>query len=79
MMDIMMACYILYNMIIEDESGEDHLEPLFQNGPSLHLKRDLMFDMLVAGMEELENVDSHYSLRGDLMEHLWQLKGATTY
>jgi hypothetical protein len=66
-------------MIIEDESGEDHLEHFFQNGPSVHLRRDLTFDMLIARTRELENVDSHYSLRIDSMEHLWQLKGATTY
>jgi hypothetical protein len=75
----MLACCILHNMIIEDEGGENHIEPLFQSGPPIDLKRDLTFDMLVAGTRELENVDFHYSRRGDLMEHLWQLKGATTY
>jgi hypothetical protein len=31
MKDIMQACIILHNMIIEDEKLEDHLEPLFDS------------------------------------------------
>lgn len=30
--DVMQACIILHNMIIEDEMLEDHLEPLFDLG-----------------------------------------------
>ena len=37
MEDIKLACYILHNMIIEDESGKNHIEPLFQSGPSVDL------------------------------------------
>jgi hypothetical protein len=39
----------------------------------------LPFESLVVGTQELKNIDQHYSLRSDLVEHLWTLKGATTY
>jgi hypothetical protein len=70
MKDFMNACIILYNMIIEDESSKEHLEPLFQSGTPVQLKRGLNFENLVAETAQLENIDSHYSLRGDLDEHL---------
>jgi hypothetical protein len=31
---------------------------------------------LVANTIELENSDTHFGLRGDLIEHLWAVKGA---
>jgi hypothetical protein len=52
---------------------EDHLEPLFDSGAPVQLRRGLTFESLVVGTIELEDVDSHYSLRGDLVEHLWAL------
>jgi hypothetical protein len=33
------------------------------------------FDQLVTSTIELENANTHYGLQGDLIEHLWALKG----
>lgn len=73
--DIMYACCILHNMILEDEedAGLDFPFPLDDVVP---VCRDLEYEDLVFGTVSIENAESHYSLRGDLVEHLWALKGA---
>jgi hypothetical protein len=70
MKNIMQAYIILNNMIIEDERLKDHFKPLFESRVVVQLRRGLTFKNLVAGTIELENLDSHYSLRGDLIKHL---------
>jgi hypothetical protein len=52
---------------------------LFQIGGFVEFLGKLPFESLVVGTQELKNIDQHYSLRSDLVEHLWTLKGATTY
>jgi hypothetical protein len=79
MANIMYACIIMHNMIVEDESSEHTLEPLFQVEAPTGSTGALPFEALLAGTEQLENTDLHYSLRGDLVEHLWTLKGLSTY
>jgi hypothetical protein len=79
MKDIIYACIILHNMITEDESSDENLEPLFEVKWSVEYPRELPFESLVVGTHELKNVDQHYSLRGDLIVHLWTLKGTITY
>jgi len=73
--DIMMACIIMHNMIIEDEQRLS-LE-LFANW-RLHantMRHPFSFRELQFGTKELENVQTHFALRNDLMKHLWKLKG----
>jgi hypothetical protein len=74
---IMFTCCILHNMIVEDEQDieglQDIITELQQDVPPL--RRGLSFQELLAGTIELENRDTHFNLRGDLMEHLWKLKG----
>ncbi len=41
------------------------------------VERGLTFDNFVSSTIEIENSDTHFSLRGDLIEHLWELKGTT--
>jgi hypothetical protein len=79
MADIMYACIIMHNMILEDESSEENLEPLFEVEAPIDFTRPLSFEALAAGIEQLESIDQYYSLRGDLVEHLWTLKGLSTY
>jgi hypothetical protein len=79
MADFMYACIIMHNMIIENESIDDSLEPLFEMETPPAITRALPFETLVEGIEQLENIEQHYSLRGDLVEHLWTLKGLSSH
>ena len=42
------------------------------------LRRGLSFEALMNDTIEIENDDLHYSLRGNLIKHLWTLKGTNT-
>jgi hypothetical protein len=41
--------------------------------------RGLSFSDLLTSMGEIQDVETHHSLRGDLIEHLWAIKGAELY
>jgi hypothetical protein len=79
MADIIYACIIMHNMIIENESNEQNLEALFQVEAPIGITRPLAFEALVVGIEQLENIEQHYNLKGDLVELLWNLKGLSMY
>jgi hypothetical protein len=78
--NIMFTCCILHNMILEDEKDVQGLEYIISEleGNVLPMQRGLTFDQLVRSTIELENEDTHYGRRGDLIEHLWALKGANS-
>jgi hypothetical protein len=76
--DIMRACVIMHNMIIEDESG-CNLEALFEHSPTTQMRRGLTFEDDREATEELENSEAHFALRSDLIEHLWALKDTNFY
>ena len=67
--DIMMACIILHNMITDDEHGLS-LEPFAER-----VRHPLSFRELQSYTKDLENIEAHFALRNDIMEHLWRLKG----
>jgi len=72
--DIMIACIILYNMIIENEQGLS-LEPFADLGLLVERVRYLLsIRELQSGIRDLENVEAHFALRNDLMEYLWKVK-----
>ena len=79
MVDIMYVCIIIHNIIIENESNEQNLEALFEVAAPTGITRPLPFEALVAGTEQLENIEQHYNLKGDLVEHLWTVKGISIY
>ena len=76
--DIMFACCIIHNMIIEDkveiEGLEDIISELRQD--AVPLRRGLSFEQFLETTREVENRDIHFGLKGDLIEHLRALKGA---
>ena len=74
----MIACVILYNMILDDkedvEGLEDIIGDLAEN--NIPVDRGLSFQELTTAIHAIENSDTYYSLRGDLIQHLWSLKGS---
>jgi hypothetical protein len=70
MTDIIQACVIMHNIIIQDKSGLD-LEHFFDHGlRGGRMGGGLSFQELREGTIELENMDSHFSLRNNLIEYL---------
>jgi hypothetical protein len=67
-------------MILEDECDVPGLENIISGlvDENVPLRRGLSFEALMNHTVEIENEDLHYSLRGDLIEHLWAFKGANT-
>ncbi len=73
------GCVILHNIIIEYESNCD-IKPLFDIGTNgSHLKWRLFFETYCQTTIEIENATTHYNLRNDLVEHLWDRKGNNMY
>ena len=66
--NIMFACCILYNMILDDESDVG-LELPFDLDRVVPLQRGLSFEDLVFATVEIENSNTHFSLQRDLIEH----------
>jgi len=80
--DIIFTCCIIQNMmIVENEQDEPRLEDIVTEllDNNLSFDRDLSFEDLVSGTDQIQDVDSHFGLRGNLIEHLWALKGANMF
>ena len=81
MSSIMTCCIILHNMIIDDERG---LNLVFDyETVSAEITAPVggneSFDEFVAAFRQVQNTDTHFQLRNDLMEHLWQKYGNTNH
>lgn len=64
-------------MILEDE-GESGLHFPFDVDRALLVYQNLSYEDLVMDTVQIENPDTHYSLIGDLVEHMWKLKRAAS-
>jgi hypothetical protein len=76
--DMMMACIIMHNMIVEDERAENlplsyqnNGEPVVPYAGVTREKRDF-----IAAHHKLRNSEAHHKLKYDLMEHLWSRQGS---
>ena len=70
--DLIYACIIIHNMVIEDESGRD-LEILttkIASSSFMGLKRGFTFADLTRETTLIEDNDTYYSLCADLVQHL---------
>ncbi|XP_073286159.1 uncharacterized protein [Primulina huaijiensis] len=74
--DIMAACIIMHNMIIEDEcdlnaSIEDMIE-----APTLDVEmvvdENIIFQEFITRYKRIKDKDAHYALRNALIDHLWE-------
>lgn len=75
--NIIFACCILHNLILEDKCdvlGLENILAELRDG-SLPLRTGLSFEDLMTSIRDLQNENIHDELRRDLIEHLWQLKG----
>ena len=70
--DIMMTCCILHNMIVDDEEDVTGLEDIWIDlqKDNLPAQRGLSFDELMARIIDVQNENTRFSLRRDLIEHL---------
>ena len=59
-------------MILEDKHDVPDLENIISGlvDENVPLRRGFSFEVLMNDTIEIENEDLHYSLRGDLIEHL---------
>ncbi len=57
-------------MITEDE-WDQNLEQLFYGANMAYLKTSLAFQACMEETQELDNLQVHYNLKMDLVEHLW--------
>jgi hypothetical protein len=74
-----MYCIMLHNMILDNERGLN-LKQLFDGNFVLPPRqRNLTFHELQEGTRQIEDIRAHFSLRNDLIEHLWQLRGDERY
>ena len=73
--NIMYACIIMHNIIIEDNSRLG-LEPIFD--PILgggHMLRDFDYFYLDEGTREIEDINMHFFLKNNIIDHMWMLRG----
>ena len=79
--DIMKACVILHNMIIEDERDVNEVVELdykqINDNPTIQLSREntYTFTEFIETHQCIRDHKNHFQLQSDLIEHLWQLQG----
>ncbi|XP_062224506.1 uncharacterized protein LOC133923068 [Phragmites australis] len=77
--NIMTACVIMHNMIIEDEKGSTDVEEVYDymgEKATVHQDLDQAILQYIEVTEAIRNRALHHQLRDDLVEHLWSLHGA---
>jgi hypothetical protein len=78
--DIMIACVIMHNMIIEDERNDDSLYDSYDKNDAdvkdvVSRAGTSKFTSFGHMREEIENSHVHRQLQEDLVEHLWLRRG----
>ncbi|KAK1663445.1 hypothetical protein QYE76_051604 [Lolium multiflorum] len=80
MWEVMQACVIMHNMIIEDDRknhARTHVGPYECEGPLAEVDHELPADFanFLAMHAEIRDSNVHDQLQADLVEHLWRIKG----
>ena len=79
--DIMKACVILHNMIVEDERDVNEAVELdyeqIDDNPTIQMSRENTntFTEFIETHQCIRDRKIHSPLQTDLVEHLWQLQG----
>ena len=79
MEDIMMACIIMHNMIVEDERDANGLDFNYDTiseslPPMSHEHTPELFEF-IQNHHRIRDRGTHSKLKQDLVEHLWTLHG----
>lgn len=81
MHDVMLACIVLHNMIVEDELHLHDFDDayLFEDGwvspaPPAPIDHDIVAHIGQV-LREVEDADIHFELKNDLIEHIWSAFG----
>jgi hypothetical protein len=78
MWEVMQACVIMYNMIIENDHKirARHIGPYECQGPLAEVDHHVPTDFadFLAMHAEICDITVHVQLQRDLVEHLWSLK-----
>jgi len=69
--NIMKACTILHNMIVEDEKDANTLEEFEDEDFNFTVKRSKNTGCSIARRQEVRNPHTHQQLKQDLVEHIW--------
>ncbi|XP_048632399.1 putative nuclease HARBI1 [Brassica napus] len=69
--NIMKACIILHNMIVEDEKDANTLEEFEDEDLNFTVKRSKNTGCSIARRQEVRNPHTHQQLKQDLVEHIW--------
>ncbi|KAK1669807.1 hypothetical protein QYE76_057966 [Lolium multiflorum] len=81
MWEVMQACVIMHNMIIEDDRKNhvrSHVGPYECQGPLAEVDHETAdFADFLAMHAEIRDSNVHEQLQADLVEHLWRIKGNT--
>ena len=80
MWEVMQACVIMHNMIIEDDRKNQvrrHVGPYECQGPLAEVDHELPADFadFLAMHAEIRDNNVYEQLQNDLVEHLWRVKG----
>ena len=74
--DIMTACIIMHNMIIEDERNLDALIQEAREGPTPEVEivvdENIRFHQFIARHRQIKDKDAHIAVRNALIDHLWE-------
>ena len=81
--DIMSACIIMHNMIIEDErdAHADMENCAEAPAPEVEMVQDetIRFQEFLARYKKIKDKEAHYALRNALIEHIWERYGNSDY
>ena len=88
MADVILACIIMHNMIVEDEFDDPSLNDDYLTEQNNHAgfridnvergtfsDSQIISDHLIAVRSEYMSREQHLSLKADLIDHLWSLRG----
>ncbi|WZY74827.1 protein ALP1-like isoform X1 [Brassica rapa] len=73
--NIMRACLILHNMIVQDERNSDTLEEFQDDDFTFTVKKAKKPGNIIARRKEVRDPHIHQQLKEDLIEHIWDKFG----